>query len=87
MRAKLKKISERYLIGNAGKVLRHAWSVWLLVLATTLSGAAIAVPFLAPVIPNEWVVAYAAVVFVIVTAALLARFIAQKELGGSIGDQ
>lgn len=67
-------------------MLRHAWSVRLLFVASALAAGAIAVPLLAPAIPNEWLYAYSIVVFLVVFGALVARFFAQKKLGANLGD-
>lgn len=78
----LNKLRRKYLIRNAGKVFRRAWSVRLMGLASLLLGSAsVALPFVAPIIPNEYLVAFAVVLFLVVTAAGLARFFDQN-IGG-----
>jgi hypothetical protein len=72
------------LIDDWKAIAKRAWSVRLMLVAAVLSGGAVAVPFVAPVVPTEYLVAYAAVVFLVVTGAIIARFVAQKNLGVDI---
>lgn len=69
------------LIPNAGPVLKHAWSVRLIIAAALLSaievGLAIFGPFL-PVRPGIFAALSMAVTF----AAFVARFVAQTKLSG-----
>jgi hypothetical protein len=58
-----------------GRVLRRAWSVRLMALAALLSGAEIALPILMVDLPRTL---FAALTFLTVSAAFVARFIAQK---------
>ena len=62
------------LIDNAGKVLRKAWSVRLGIVAGMFSGAEIIVPMFADAIPRN---VFAALSFVAVLCAVIARFVAQ----------
>jgi hypothetical protein len=58
-----------------GLVLRRAWSVRLMALAAVLSGVEIALPILAVDLPRTL---FAGLTFLTVSAAFVARFIAQK---------
>lgn len=65
---------------NWKAILRHAWTVRLLVIAGVLSGLEVALPVVADYLPfPPYVVAV--LLFIVVVAAFIARFIAQKELG------
>ena len=68
------------LTANWRAVLRHAWSVRLIVLALMLDGIAAAIPFVEvpihPAIP-------AALGALATTGALFARVVAQKRLAGT----
>ena len=69
------------LIPDWRKVLRHAWSVRLIVLAGVLTGA----EAILPLFPGLFAVepqTLALVTFVIVMAALVARFVAQQSISG-----
>ncbi|MGO4339024.1 hypothetical protein AB4037_29320 [Labrys sp. KB_33_2] len=65
------------LVTNWRAVLRHAWSVRLLLLAAVLSGLEATLPLLAPYLPIPDRL-FAALTGLTVGAALFARFLAQK---------
>lgn len=69
------------IIENWWLVLKHAWSVRLLIIAALLSGGAVALPILEPIVPRAWLVIYAMIVFMVIVAAMVARFVAQRRLG------
>lgn len=70
------------LINDAEGVLRHAWSVRLMLLAAVLSGVEVALPLLEPwlSIPG-W--AFGAAAGVSAMAAFIARFVAQQKISGA----
>lgn len=68
------------LVANWRRVLRHAWSVRLMLLAALLSGAEIALPLLQGVLPVP-PLTFAALSGLTTAAALIARFIAQETVG------
>lgn len=57
-------------------VLRHAWSVRLMLLAALLTALEAVLPFFSELIPR-W--PFAILTFVVVAAALIARFVAQPK--------
>lgn len=65
------------LIPNWRRVLRKAWSVRLMIGASVLTGCEAVLPFAETSLPRG---TFAALSFVVVTLALLARFVAQKDL-------
>jgi hypothetical protein len=65
------------LVTNWRAVLRHAWSVRLLLLAAVLSGLEAALPLLAPYLPIPDRL-FAVLTGLTVGAALFVRFLAQK---------
>lgn len=65
------------IIDNARKVLRHAWSVRLGILAAVLSGAEVIVPLFVDAMPRTL---FAVLSFLTVVAAVLARFVAQPRM-------
>lgn len=67
------------LVENWRDVLRRAYSVRLMLLAAALSGLEVALPFLEGAIPIP-TRAFAALSFLTVAAAFVARFVAQKGL-------
>lgn len=67
------------LIHNWKAVLRYAWSIRFLVLAAVLSGVEVALPLVVGVIPIPAGI-FAALSFVTVAAAFIARIVAQKEI-------
>lgn len=69
------------LVENWRRVLRHAWSIRLMILAGVLSGAEVALPILgaAEILPAG---VLAALSFVATAGAFIARLIAQKQVSG-----
>lgn len=75
----LDKIEPR-LVHNWRRVLRHSWSLRLIVLAGVLSGAEIALPLVQGILPisTGW---FAAASAIATGGAFVARLYAQKQLG------
>ena len=69
--------TEMTLKSNWRQVLRRAWSVRLMALAAVMSGVEIALPILAVDLPRAL---FAVLTFLTVSAAFVARFIAQKGI-------
>ena len=65
------------IISNWREVLRRAWSARLMILAGILSGAEVALPYFTGAVPQG---ALAALSSVVVSAAFVARFLAQRNL-------
>jgi hypothetical protein len=65
------------LIENWKSILKRAWSLRLLTTAAVLSGAESVIPFANNYLPPRL---FAAIMFVIVCLAFLARLLAQKEV-------
>lgn len=59
------------------RILRHAWSVRLAILAALLSGAEVILPLFADTIPRSL---FASLSFMATAGAVVARLIAQPEL-------
>lgn len=59
------------------EILKKAWSVRLMILAALLSGVEVALPFFSSVIPAG---IFAALSFLAVSTAFVARLVAQKDL-------
>lgn len=74
------------LVANWRAVLRYAWSIRLLILAGLLSGAEIALPLIQELLPIPRGV-FAALSFLTVAAAFVARLIAQQSVSGSNNGQ
>ena len=70
------------VIDNWRAVLKHAWSVRLLLIAAVLSGLEVALPLLDGVLPIP-PLAFAALSGVSVCGAFIARFVVQEKLSGS----
>jgi hypothetical protein len=68
-----------HLMPNWRAVLRYAWSVRLMLLAGLLSGAEVALPYLDGLVPIPPGV-FAALTFITVGAAWVARLVAQQNL-------
>jgi len=66
------------LIPNAGRVLKHAWSIRLLLLAGVLSGLEFALPYLDGCLPLPPRL-FAGLSGLTVAAAFVARIVAQKD--------
>ena len=65
------------LIPDWKRVAKKAWSVRLLFAASVLSGGEAALPFVSEMFSRS---TFALLTFVVVGLALLARFVAQKEV-------
>ena len=65
------------LIPNWKLIARKAWSVRLMAIASILSGCEAVLPYAEFVLPRG---SFALLSFVIVTLALLARFVAQRDI-------
>lgn len=76
------ELKRKYLIPNWREVARYAWSVRAMVLAAILTGGMVALPLVAPLVPREWIAAYAAFTFLVCVAAVLCRFKRQPEVSG-----
>ncbi len=63
------------LIDDWKKILKKAWSIRLLVIASLLSGVEIIIPLLVDSFPKG---VFAALSFVFTAAAFIARIVAQK---------
>lgn len=73
------------IVDNWRAVLKHAWSVRLLLVAAVLSGMEVALPLLNGLLPVPPLV-FAAFSGLCVCGAFIARFIVQEKLsGGSNG--
>jgi hypothetical protein len=64
-------------------ILKHAYSVRLIVLAGALSGAEVALPIIQPYVPI-WPGALAAGAGLAACGAFFARIAAQKQFGGGV---
>jgi len=71
-------------VSNWRLVLRHAWSIRLMLLAALLSGAEVALPFFEYQMPTG---IFAAMSALTTAAALIARFVAQAPIGGPTSGQ
>lgn len=60
-------------------IVKRAWSIRLMAVAGTLSGAEVVLPMFGDMIPRGW---FAVLNFAVVAAALIARLIAQEKLDG-----
>lgn len=67
-------------VSNWRDVLKHAWSVRLILAAAVLSGLEVALPLVGQRLPIDDITR-ALLYFLIVSAALVARLVAQKTLG------
>lgn len=65
------------LVSDWKRLLRHAWSVRLMLLAAILSGIEVALPFFDSALPRG---VFAAVSALVVAAAFVARLVAQKSM-------
>ena len=65
------------LLPDWKRILKKAWSVRLMALASILSGCEAVLPYAEFILPRG---SFAAVSFVIVTAALMSRFVVQKSM-------
>lgn len=64
------------LITNWQQIVKKAWSVRLLIIAALLSGVEVALPFFADKFPRG---PFAALSFLAVASAFVARLVAQKD--------
>lgn len=69
------------LIPDWKKVLKKAWSVRLMAFASVLSGCEAILPYASEFLPRG---SFAGLSFLIVTGALLSRFMAQKDMRDDI---
>lgn len=69
------------IIADWRAVLRHAWSVRLMIVAAILSGVEIVLPLLADTLPIPAGV-FAGLSFAATAGAFAARFVAQRQLQG-----
>lgn len=65
------------LYDNWKEILRKAWSIRFMVLAAVLSGIEVILPFFNESIPKN---IFAALSFVCVSAAFVARLVAQRDV-------
>lgn len=72
------------IIPNWRAVLRRAWSVRLMVVAATLTGAEAALPLLTPAEPPRW---WPWLVLGTVAAAFVARFAQQQGITPGAADE
>lgn len=70
------------LVPNAGRVLRRAWSIRLIVVAGVLSGCEIALPIIDQVVTIPRGV-FAALSGLVTCGALISRLVAQENLKGN----
>lgn len=70
------------LVDDYRSILKRAWSIRLLILAGVLSGAEVALPFLAGVLPVHPGV-FAGLSFLATSGAFVARIVAQGNLGNA----
>lgn len=59
------------------KTLKKAWSIRLMIIAAILSGVEVALPFFSEAIPKG---TFAALSFLAVSSAFVARLVAQKDM-------
>ncbi|SHF06282.1 hypothetical protein SAMN02745157_1548 [Kaistia soli DSM 19436] len=68
------------LVSDWRAVLKHAWSIRLILLAALFSGLEVALPIIGDEIPPRL---FAALTLIVVAGAFLARIVAQpKTMGG-----
>jgi hypothetical protein len=70
-----------HLVPDAGKILRHAWSIRLILAAAVLSGLEVALAIAGPFLPVRPGV-FAAVSMLVTMGAFVARFVAQSTVSG-----
>lgn len=70
------------LVWNWKRVLKHAWSIRLILLAGLLSGAEVALPLLEGILPVHKGV-FAGLSFLATGGAFVARLIAQETVSGA----
>lgn len=69
------------LVANAGAILRHAWSVRLIIIAAVLSGIECSLAIIGPYLPIRPGI-FAAASMLVTTGAFIARFVAQTKVSG-----
>lgn len=74
------------LVPNAGAILKHAWSIRLILIAAALSGIEVALAIAGPFIPVRPGI-FAAVSMVVTMSAFVARFVAQTKVSGGSDEQ
>lgn len=65
------------LVPHWKRVLRHAWSIRLIVVAGVLSAAEIVIPLFEDTIPRGW---FAALSVIATIGAFVSRFVVQKDM-------
>jgi len=65
------------LVPHWKRVLRHAWSIRLIVVAGVLSAAEIVIPLFEDTIPRGWFAALSAIATI---GAFVSRFVVQKDM-------
>ena len=65
------------LYDNWKEILRKAWSIRFMIIAAVLSGIEVILPFFNESIPKN---VFAALSFVFVSAAFIARLVAQRDV-------
>lgn len=65
------------LYDNWKEIIRKAWSVRFMLIAGILSGCEVALPLIGDAIPRN---IFAALSFIFVSAAFVARLVAQKDV-------
>lgn len=70
------------LVSNWRRVLRHAWSVRLIILAGVLSGAEIALPLVRDLVDVPRGL-FAGLSFAATAGAFIARLVAQQSVSGA----
>lgn len=74
-------MSSNILVWNWRRVLKHAWSIRLGILAGILSGAEIALPLIQDILPVSRGV-FAGLSFLATAGALISRVVMQQTLSG-----
>jgi hypothetical protein len=74
------------LVWNWRQILRYAWSIRLLIVASLLSGAEVALPLLQSVLPVPPGI-FAALSFLATAGAFVARLVAQETVSGAGAQQ
>lgn len=82
----LRKIRRKYLLKNWRRVFWRSYCLRAVgIIAIVAGSAAMALPFAAPIVPNEYLVAFCLVIFMLAVIAGLARLVNQG-IGGDDGD-
>lgn len=74
------------LLPNWRAILRHAWSIRLILLAALLSGLEVALAIVGPFVPVRPGI-FAAVSMLVTMGALIARFVAQSQISGATDEK